>query len=241
MVTAGTAFDKDYDGFDDLLYVGDLTGKIWRVNLKTNPWTVSLLFNNTQPIQAAPILTVNEQGRVMLFFGTGKYLSTNDLGTTATQTLYGIVDDASGTTLTRASLVNQTSTINAVTATSKGWYIDLSQASGERIVRNAALVAGTLYVPSLRPKSGVCESGGESWLYAVDYADGSAPDNSNGTENNTTTGRVNSKGDGILSNPSIDLVNEDIILQSSTTTMISQDIDIDLQRLIVRSWRQRWN
>jgi hypothetical protein len=64
---------------------------------------------------------------------------------------------------------------------------------------------------------------------------------SDGSENNTTSGRVASKGDGILSNPAIDFANEDIILQNSNTTMISEDIGATVRKLTVRSWRQRWD
>ncbi len=241
MVTSAKAIDKNFDGYDDLLYCGDLAGRLWRVNLTTNPWTVSLLFNNNQPIQGTPVLSIDKAGRVLVYFGTGRYLTDADLYTTAQQTLFGIFDDHSGTTITKTDLVNQTSTINAVPANAKGWYINLSQHAAERVIRSPALVAGALFFTSFRPRSDVCESGGESWLYSLDFADGSAPDNANKTENNNLSARVESKGDGVLSNPTVDIANEEIIFQSSDTSLISHDIDIALQKVLVRSWRQRWN
>jgi len=240
MVTAPVAIDKDFDGYDDLLYVGDLAGRIWRVNLTVNPWTITQLWSGTQPIQAAPVLSMNAAGNVLLFFGTGRYLNPSDFSTTVSQSLYGITDNNSGTTISRTNLVNQTSTINPI-GSSRGWYIDLNQASGERIIRTAALVGGVLYVPSFKPNVTACRSGGDSWLYAVDFEDGSQSDASNGTERNVTTNRVTSMGDGILSNPSVDIVNDDILLQSSNATMVSQNIDATLKKLVVRSWRQVWN
>ena len=33
------------DGYDDRLYLADLAGRVWRVDLTTNPWSVSLLFD----------------------------------------------------------------------------------------------------------------------------------------------------------------------------------------------------
>ncbi len=241
MGTTPTALDKNFDGFDDLLYVGDLAGRVWRVDLTTDPWTVSQLFSNTQPIQARPVLSMDAQGRVLVYFGTGRYLTKADLFTTSSQTIYGLVDTYSGPALTRASLVNQTSSVTALTSTDRGWYVDLVQSSGERVTRSAALAAGALYFPSFRPKSGACESGGESWLYSLDFGDGSAPDLHDGSENNTTAGRTQAMGDGILSNPAIDIVNEDIIMQNSNTSMVSQDIDATVKKLTVRAWRQKWN
>ncbi len=239
--TKGTAIDTDFDGYDDLLYLGDLTGRLWRVNLRVNPWTVTLLFNCGKPIQAAPVLTMDELGRPMIFFGTGQYLQASDVSNTATQTIYGIIDDGTGATVSLSSLVDQSSTIQAVTSTKRGWYVNLVEHAGERVTRSAALIAGTLYLPSFLPNADACSGGGQSWLYSLDYKDGSAPDNANGTENNTTAGRVESMGDGILADPSVDLVNEALILQSSNAVLLTHNINAGLKKLMVRSWRQKWN
>lgn len=239
--TRASAIDKDYDGYDDLLYLGDLAGRMWRVNLATSPWTVTLLYNCGQPITAAPVLTLDSQGRVMVFFGTGRFMSTSDLSTTSTQSFYGLIDDNSGSTIATADLVDQSSSISSVTGSKKGWYVNLTQASGERITRRPALVNGTLYVPSFRPSSSSCSGNADAYLYSLDYKDGSAPSNANGTENNVTSGRVSSQGTGMLSDPIVDLVNEDILIQSSNTSVVNQGINAGLKKLVVRSWRQKWN
>jgi type IV pilus assembly protein PilY1 len=239
--TRATAIDTDFDGYDDVLYLADLVGRLWRVDLHANPWTASLLFDAGKPIQAAPVLTLDAVGRVLVFFGTGRYLDDADLTTTSQQTFYAIIDDASGGTVASSTLVDQTTSISAVTTGKRGWYINLVQASGERITRRPALIAGTLYVPSFRPAAGSCLGGGESWLYSLDYKDGSAPSNANGTENNVTTGRVESKGAGILAAPSVDLVNETLILQGSNASLVTKSFNAGLKRLVVRSWRQKWN
>jgi type IV pilus assembly protein PilY1 len=240
-LTKATAIDADFDGYHDRLYLADLAGRVWRINMGSSPWTASLLFDCGLPIQAAPVLTMDAQGRVMLFFGTGKYLTDADPATTTTQRFYGILDDNSGATISTLDLVNQTSTIHAVTAGNRGWYIDLLQGTGERVTRRAALVAGALYVPSFRPNSGSCQSGGDSWLYSLDYRDGSAPSHANGAVSHTTSGRVEYQGSGILSDPSVDLMNEDLILQSSNASLLTHRFDSGLRRLAVRSWRQKWN
>jgi Tfp pilus tip-associated adhesin PilY1 len=165
----------------------------------------------------------------------------SDPASTAQRTIYGVVDDGTSTTYTPANLVNQTTTINSITSSSKGWYVRLGNGSGERVTRNAALINGTLYVPSYKPSTAVCNDGGQSWLYTLDFKDGSAPDNANGTANNVTTGRSQSMGDGMLSDPTVDLVNEVLLLQSSNAVVMSQSIPGGLKKLVVRGWHQKWN
>ena len=74
-MTKSVAVDRDFDGYDDLLYLGDLMGNIWRVNMTVNPWTVSKLFACSKPIQSAPTVTLDALGRCVVFFGTGQYIS----------------------------------------------------------------------------------------------------------------------------------------------------------------------
>jgi type IV pilus assembly protein PilY1 len=239
-VSKGVAFDSDMDGYEDRLYMGDLSGKVYRVDLTTNPWTVTTIFSGSQPIQSGLSLTTDELGRPMLFFGTGRFIGATDPTNLSQQSIYGIIDDNSGTTIHPSDLVNQTSVITPLTSGNRGWYFNLSE-SGERVIRTPALIAGTLYVPSFAPSITACAGGGQSWLYSVDFRDGSAPDHNNGSENNTTSGRVQSMGDGILADPTVDLVNEQLILQSSNAVLLTEDISADLKKLLVRSWRQRFN
>jgi type IV pilus assembly protein PilY1 len=238
--TRAASLDMDLDGWDDLLYIADLGGHVWRVDMRTNPWSSSLLFSAGKPIQSSPVVTMNQQGQPMVFFGTGQFLTDSDPADTSQQTFYGVIDDGSGNTVAKSSLTNQTSTFQGITSGSKGWYMDLVN-PGERIVKTAALVAGTIYVPSFLPNSAACTGGGQSWLYSLDYKDGSAPSNPNGTENNTTAGRVQSMGDGMLADPAVDLVNEQVLLQSSNAVLLTADITGGLKKLIVRSWRQKLN
>ncbi|MCC6650044.1 MAG: hypothetical protein IT348_02725 [Candidatus Eisenbacteria bacterium] len=239
--TKATSIDTDFDGFDDVLYLGDLVGRLWRVDLNASPWTVSLLFDSGKPIQAAPVVTMDAAGRPMVFFGTGAYLQASDVTDTAQQTIYAITDDGTGGTVALSDLVNQTTAVNSIGNTKKGWYIHLMEEAGERVTRSPALIAGTLYVPSFKPNADACAGGGRSWLYSLDYNDGSAPDHSNETENNTIDGRAQSMGDGILADPSVDLVNEALILQSSNAVLLTHQINTGLRKLNVRSWRQIWN
>ncbi len=90
MATTPSPIDKNFDGFDDLMYVADLTGDVWRFDLTGSPWTVTKLFDGNQPIQASPVLTMDDLGRVDIYFGTGRYLTGSDLYTTSSQTIYGL-------------------------------------------------------------------------------------------------------------------------------------------------------
>jgi type IV pilus assembly protein PilY1 len=238
--TRATSIDTDLDGYDDVLYIGDLAGRLWRVNLRTNPWTVTQLFSCSQPIQAAPVVTINSVNRPMVFFGTGQFISATDPTSTTVQAIYAVVDDGTGTTFTAANLVNQTSTINGAGA-GHGWYIQLTQATGERVTRTAALVAGTLFVTSFCPRTDACSGGGQSWLYSLDYKDGSAPDNANGSAHNTTDARVQSMGDGVLADPTVDMLNETVLFQSSNAVVMSENIIGGLKKIVVHGWRQKWH
>jgi type IV pilus assembly protein PilY1 len=126
----------DGDGIVDVVYAGDLKGKMWKflvADADPANWEVAFsttncgagstcvpLFtatdasSNAQPILWPPEVTKNPSGPgVMVFFGTGKYLESSDIGDDAVQTMYGILDKNDGTTAgTRASGLDQLS-VNA--------------------------------------------------------------------------------------------------------------------------------
>ena len=239
-LTKAVAFDSDFDGYEDRLYLGDLAGKVWRVDLTTNPWSVSLLFDGTQPIQAPLVLSADALGRPMVFFGTGQFFTASDPGGLVQQSVFGLIDDNSGRTLTRSDLINQTSSITQAASVTRGWYVNMAN-TGERVTQAAALIDGTLYLTSFAPATAACAGGGQSWLYSLDFRDGSAPDNPNGTEHDTVSGRSQSMGDGILASPSVDLVNGELVIQSSNAVLLTEALNANLRRIAVRSWRQKWN
>jgi Tfp pilus tip-associated adhesin PilY1 len=184
---------------------------------------------------------VNEFNQVMLYFGTGRYIESVDIDDVTGQTFYCVIDDHTETSVGRYDLIDQTNSIETLTPNYRGWYIDLVQASGERITKPDALVAGVVYFSSFQPNAEICGSGGHSWLYSVDFRDGSAIDSEDGTENDVTEGRVNDLGVGIGSEPVFDFANEQIIVQLNDTRIEVRDVDMDIKQLIVRSWRQQWN
>ncbi|MCK5408176.1 MAG: PQQ-binding-like beta-propeller repeat protein, partial [Candidatus Krumholzibacteria bacterium] len=241
LTTAAEGVDYDYDGYDDLFYISDLAGHLWRYDLRHFPPSKSLLFETDQPIQAEPILTVDYNNDVYLYFGTGKYIEPLDFIDFSKQTFYCIIDNHSLTSVDRFGLVDQTSTINTISSTDRGWYIDLVLGEGERIVEPDALVAGFVYFTTFKPMADRCQFGGFSWLYAVNFRNGAAYDGDEDTSNDTTDGRTEEIGEGIVSRPVIDIIHEDVVIQGTDTKIHIRNTVGVIQQLIVRSWRQLYN
>lgn len=163
--------DLNRDGRVDTIYVGDLKGNVYLIDIGSgrfagasvdNP-TVRVIFKATdstsrpQPITAgmAAVRHPENLNRYIVLFGTGKYLENGDPSDPNVQSFYGIYD-LDGTTVTRAQLQQQTitsesgglrvSSANSVNwSTRRGWYIDLlkpgQSATGERVVFNPTVRA----------------------------------------------------------------------------------------------------
>jgi len=188
---------------DDTVYAGDLQGNLWKVNISDpNPakWSVQLLFQardssgNPQPITVTPVVSLHpnfplDTGTIV-YFGTGQLLGTPDLSTTGTQTFYAVWDKPGlSTVVTRSDLVQQTlsaptpgpsgTLVRTVTnspidwTSELGWYEDLS-ISGERVVSNPRLENGAVVFTTYVPTTSSCAVGGQSWLLAVNYKNGSS-------------------------------------------------------------------
>lgn len=228
-------FDSDGDGYLDTVYAGDLKGNMWKflvgpntgdVTVTATPSTWKLAFstagctnnctplfsakdssNNAQPITWPPEVTLHPGNGMMVLFGTGKYLESNDNTSVGVQTFYGIHDDGA-TVSGRSALTPQSITPTTVGAStfrtmsvgcggaspqpacptlSKGWYTDLPT-PGERMTGVPKLDSGTIFFNTFIPSSGACASGGTGWLMALDYLTGSLP-----------AGRIfDTNGDGVI-------------------------------------------
>ena len=132
--------DINDDNVADYVYAGDLEGKMWRFDIRSNDPTnwglatnVTNLFtardaatNNVQPITEKPSVGFHPYGfgGLMVYFGTGKYLESSDnttIGTPQTQTFYGIYDRgvtarqgqaSAQETVPRSALLGQTISTN---------------------------------------------------------------------------------------------------------------------------------
>lgn len=165
------------------VYGGDLSGNLWRFDLDSN--TAMLFANLTQPITVAPTLgKIN--GKRIVYIGTGKYLEKNDLLPTnyEVQTLYAIKDDDRVTTFTPDATLEKLVLDSDRTITKKsenfsngnGWSVDLPL--GERQNVRSQLVGGILFVPTLVPPTGTCDTNGKGYLNAFDYKTGGSVDSS---------------------------------------------------------------
>ncbi|MDP9064996.1 MAG: PilC/PilY family type IV pilus protein, partial [Pseudomonadota bacterium] len=187
----------------NIVYAGDLQGNLWRIdvsNPQPNLWSASVILQakdgqgTPQPITTAPVATLNPKypqlAGTMVYVGTGQLLGVPDISSTQVQTIYGVYDPntAYTTPLGRASLVQQTlsaatigsTAVATVTSNSvslpstKGWYIDLTLHSGERVVNNPLLRSGVLIVTATQPSTSLCVAGGNSFSYYINFANGSS-------------------------------------------------------------------
>jgi type IV pilus assembly protein PilY1 len=196
-------YDTNNDKIADYAYAGDLKGNLWKFDLTSFADQTTPLFvaqnasSQRQPITAQPVLGGHPSGGVLVYFGTGQYLQSADVLDTSTQTFYGIWDN--GVTVDRSQLLQQT--IVAQTgefgsqlretsgnpidwSTQRGWYMDFTQPSGERIVTQALLRYGRVIFLTLIPSTDVCNAGGESWLMELDAISGARTSGSSFDFNN---------------------------------------------------------
>jgi len=151
-----------------------------------------------QPITSKPVVVRHPTGSgVLIEFGTGKFLEFTDadaVGKT-TQSFYSVWDNigVSGTyPITRSQLLQQTidsevthssgaqlrvTSNNTISWTTKrGWYMDLiySGSNGGEVIATDPIVRSdrVIFISTL-PAATACSAGGNSWIYELDYADGS--------------------------------------------------------------------
>jgi type IV pilus assembly protein PilY1 len=184
-------------------YAGDLNGNLWRFDLSGPPksWTLSFaeqpLFTATgpsgqrQPITAKPRIASDRLAGRILLFGTGRLLASSDPRDSAVQSVYGILDRATGGTaqrglLTRQTIVAETGytrtlSANAQSTDSAGWYLDLNgtgTTTGERVIAPVNFIPEStmITVSTVRPvvDAGACDSEFTSWLMTLSPFTGKA-------------------------------------------------------------------
>ncbi len=184
------------------VYGGDMQGNLWRFDInniyppsgKDAVLLAQFQISGTpQPITTKPELGLVGGTRPVIFIGTGRYLGIPDLTDTSQQSFYAIRDDLLGTgigdarTETACPLVQQT--ITALTITSRttsslpvdfstkcGWYVDFNPGNatpGERVNVDPKLQLGVIAIATNVPAQSICNVGGTSWLYFLDFSTGS--------------------------------------------------------------------
>jgi len=180
------ALDFNGDGKVDRAYVGDLGGNMWRID---STLAATKLFSapsvsgtRLYKIYYAPDV-VRDKGFLSVFFGTGD--RSNPLETSLTDRMYGVRDDGSSD-LTETNLVDVTTrvtqngttaetTLKTDLAAKKGWYIQLNQRPGEKILASPSAFF-SVFFSSFVPLAGVCNAGGDARVYELNYETGGIPD-----------------------------------------------------------------
>lgn len=197
-------------------YAGDLQGNLWRSDLTasgalTKVFTAKASDGSRQPITAPPSLTPKPGGGpndLVVVFGTGSYFRVTDSGDNQAQSLYGIFDGGSASSVVRSQLLQQTITeqtstdfavdkdgtatteavdvrvlsSNALGATDKGWYLDLGTSTGERVISRPSFPSGypvkRVRFSTLIPDNNDCGGGRDGYLMDVDLLTGGQTDKS---------------------------------------------------------------
>jgi Tfp pilus tip-associated adhesin PilY1 len=205
-------------------------------------WTGSLLYRTTATERGSSLSTPGDThkqiftsakatkdayGNVWVYFGTGENndptwkppttpTAIPDTSDTKNR-LYGIKEDPNFTaTYTTANLTNITSTsttYDATTATTNGWYINLSTNTltrsdnstianplGEKMISDPTVYGGVVYFATYVPDQGAsnaCGLSGDAFLYGIKYLSGSGA-----LENDSRTKYI---GHGIGSSPIISM------------------------------------
>ncbi|CAD7382992.1 pilus assembly protein [Xanthomonas arboricola] len=220
--SGSTGTESGRDGSADTVYAADQLGAIWKFDLRSlasNPATPETAATLALPLFVAkdaqgarqPVLgglraTAGPGGGVMLFFGTGGFSFRSDASDTSQQTLYGVLDRGSATTIQRADLLQQRTvsssvdsretTTLAMPAGGLGWYLDLP-GQGERFVGNPAIQNGIVFFPTFQPGStDGCLPGGTNWLYGLSALSGAAQ--LSGVRVGAPTGPAYSSGTGAV-------------------------------------------
>lgn len=133
-LSAVTAVSSRDDGVADIVYAGDLGGRLWKFDLSSSApadWKVAYgtaaaplpLYagSSSQPITARPSVSRDASGSGWLVVvGTGRYLDTGDNATTGSQQLLGIRD--LGAPVTAAQLQLQT-VLGSAAANGNTWRL----------------------------------------------------------------------------------------------------------------------
>lgn len=176
---------------------------------KTNQWGAEKLFQaedpngDPQPITAAPRIANHpdrDDTRVVTF-GTGRFFRVDDRDDTQTQSIYGIFDEGgSSSDLTRDDLQEQSiddreqefevdnedetfevgqSGDEDIGKNQSGWYTDLDQVEGERVVSEATFPSGYLRervrFTTTIPDDNPCGTNVDGFIMEVQLGSGAAP------------------------------------------------------------------
>ncbi len=126
------------DGVGDTIYAGDYHGNVWRWQLSSGRWVLNPTtpifkatdsYDHQQPITSGMFVQGHPLGGVLVYFGTGKYLDSDDTnpnylqpdGNRLVNSIYAIWDDGSGSTVLKSELQQQT--VDSYSQSSGEWLM----------------------------------------------------------------------------------------------------------------------
>jgi type IV pilus assembly protein PilY1 len=221
--------DTNFDGYIDTLYVGDVGGNIWRFNImdpSMSNWTANRIFSSNPGADGStgrkifydPSATVQQDGTVRLYFGTGD--REHPLNTAVVDRMYALIDrgQTTASAITESKMVDVTtdalqsatetqaqasSLVSQLTSTANyGWFIQLNQNAGEKVLAPALAISGdavyTTYYPSAAASTDPCATGnlGTASVYVLDSISGNAVFNYDTTNDQTSTTNTYAKATG---------------------------------------------
>jgi len=202
------------DGSTRFLYAGDTQGNLWKFDFTGGaPWGDKALALNReplmvamaghgadakrQPITVAPEIGLGPAGGAIVLFGTGKFVSAEDLGRSSrgVQTVYGVYDNGVAIPAGEARTQLQPrkaepaggpgfppiggnafvyGAFDGKTGARRGWYFDLpaGPGQGERLVFKPVLSDGQLFFNTLIPNASACSADGGGRSCAVNAMTG---------------------------------------------------------------------
>ncbi len=189
LVGTPTAVDLNSDGLIDTIYVGDVKGNIWKVDISSSDkdeWQMGKLaeLGDNQPIFQKVVVANDSCGRRWVFAGTGR--RDEPLNTDNSWYMVGIIDTNGipSTPITLADLQDITPIVTDVTdifdennnpptvtlsSSAAGWKIEF-QDEGEKLFENPIAFGDlyfTTYTPTLTSLTDPCSAGGLMRTYRV--------------------------------------------------------------------------
>ncbi len=190
-LTAATAFVNDVRDFTaDAIYVADLQGNVWRLDVTTASGSYAAptqLAKLGKAITMPPVVEVDAStGKRYVIVGTGRYLATTDIDTAQSNTIYSLLDGTDAAFFTSATLPtngklpidksvlvdNTNSLLTGITAdTTKpmGFYVDIGAYLVNVDIKSAA---GFAVVAANLPSNDICNPQTSSRLYGFSFSSG---------------------------------------------------------------------
>ena len=176
---------KVNDGVGEInrVYAGDLTGRLWAIDLTSSQpqqWQADLLFKAQQGqsiVHAAEVYAVDENQAcgvmgcdksLLLLFGTGKLLSPSDREGSIQQTFYALRDfmPAEKRVYYRSDLSLRDGKEEELKPSMAGWYFDFYD-STERLESTAKLVSEQIIFQTVKLDMQYCSSRVTTTLYKL--------------------------------------------------------------------------